>query len=188
MADPFRGQHAWNSAEKFANNHRAWERIPGFWDIMWWSLKIRWWAGDVAGPQDSPDPDVRIFVRYHTPSENFVLENSVGLQKGMVGVVNTHAGRRNAGLKQCRHRTRVSAHARRHRQIRTRHGAARIPTGLCRARSKAAAPATQSRSHGGTNRYGLRQRRDAKKPKVCSDWCYHSCRDWLGGRLSNIVA
>jgi len=71
---------------------------PGVLDIMWWSLKIRWWAGDVAGPQDRPDPDVRIFVRYHTPSENFVLENSVGLQKGMVGVVNTHAGRRNAGL------------------------------------------------------------------------------------------
>ncbi len=71
---------------------------PGVLDIMWWSLKIRWWASDVASPQDSPDPDVRIFVRYHAPSDQFVLENSVGLQKGMVGVVNAHSGRRSAGL------------------------------------------------------------------------------------------
>lgn len=66
--------------------------------IMFWSLKMRWWAGSVAGPQDSPKPDVRIFVRYHAPDDQFVLENSVGLQKGMVGVVNARAGRRNAGV------------------------------------------------------------------------------------------
>ena len=66
--------------------------------IMFWSLKMRWWAGRVAGPQDSPRPDVRIFVRYHAPDDLFVLENSVGLQKGMVGVVNARAGRRNAGV------------------------------------------------------------------------------------------
>ncbi|MGI9206115.1 MAG: hypothetical protein ACR2Q3_19015 [Woeseiaceae bacterium] len=66
--------------------------------IMFWSLKMRWWAGSVAGPQDSPKPDVRIFVRYHAPDDQFVLENSVGLQKGMVGVVNARAGRGNTGV------------------------------------------------------------------------------------------
>lgn len=71
---------------------------PSVMGIMLWSLKMRWWAGSVAGPQDSPKPDVRIFVRYHAPDDQFILENSVGLQKGMVGVVNAHAGRRNAGL------------------------------------------------------------------------------------------
>lgn len=71
---------------------------PNVFSIMFWSLKMRWWAGSVAGPQDSPKPDVRIFVRYHAPDDQFVLENSVGLQKGMVGVVNARAGRRNAGV------------------------------------------------------------------------------------------
>ena len=66
--------------------------------IMLWSLRMRWWAANVAGPQDSPKPDVRIFVRYHAPDDQFVLENSVGLQKGMVGIVNARAGRRNAGV------------------------------------------------------------------------------------------
>jgi len=70
---------------------------PGALDIMLWSLKMRWWASRVAGPQDDPDPDVRIFVRYHAPDDHFVLEDSVGLQKGMVGIVNAYAGRRRAG-------------------------------------------------------------------------------------------
>ncbi len=65
--------------------------------IMLWSLKMRWWASSVTDSQDSPDPDVRIFVRYHTPRDAFVLENSVGLQKGMVGIVNAYAGRRHVG-------------------------------------------------------------------------------------------
>ena len=75
----------------------ALEADRGRLDIMWWSLRMRWWANSVAGPQDRPDPDVRIFVRYHAPSETFVLENSVGLQKGMVGIVNAYAGRRHRG-------------------------------------------------------------------------------------------
>ena len=65
--------------------------------VMLWSLKLRWWASRITSDQDDPDPDVRIFVRYHAPQENFVLENSVGMQKGMVGVVNAFAGRQQAG-------------------------------------------------------------------------------------------
>lgn len=65
--------------------------------VMWWSLKLRWWASSAAGDQDRIDPDVRIFVRYHSPDDVFRLENSVGLQKGMVGIVNARAGRRHAG-------------------------------------------------------------------------------------------
>ena len=66
-------------------------------DIMLWSLKMRWWANDVADAQDNPEPDVRIFVRYHAPSDALMLENSVGLQKGMVGIVNAKAGRLHSG-------------------------------------------------------------------------------------------
>jgi hypothetical protein len=71
---------------------------PGPLDIALWSLKMRWWSGHVAGPQDSPAPDVRIFIRYHAPDGQIVLENSVGLQKGMVGIVNAYAGRREASV------------------------------------------------------------------------------------------
>jgi len=37
---------------------------PNTLDIMLWSVRMRWWAGSVAGPQDNPDPDVRIHGRY----------------------------------------------------------------------------------------------------------------------------
>lgn len=60
--------------------------------IMWWSLELRWWAGRVT--DDRIAPDVRIFVRYHQPQDGMLLEDSVGMQKGMVGVVNAFAGRR----------------------------------------------------------------------------------------------
>ena len=53
---------------------------------------MRWWAGSVT--DDRIAPDVRIFVRYHQPMDGVMLENSVGIQKGMVGVVNAYAGRR----------------------------------------------------------------------------------------------
>jgi len=65
--------------------------------VMAWSLKMRWWASSTAGEQDVIDPDVRIFVRYHNPDTAFLLENSVGLQKGMVGIVNARASRRQQG-------------------------------------------------------------------------------------------
>jgi len=70
---------------------------PSTLDVMLWSLKMRWWAAGVTEGQDNPAPDVKIFVRYHTPREDFVLENSVGLQKGMVGIVNAYASPRRAG-------------------------------------------------------------------------------------------
>jgi len=65
--------------------------------VLWWSLKMRWWAGSVASAQDSPAPDVRIFVRYHDPGTELTLDSSVGLQKGMVGIVNGYASPRQAG-------------------------------------------------------------------------------------------
>lgn len=71
--------------------------IPG---VMLWSLKLRLWASRVAGEQDAIDPDIRIFVRYHSPEIHLSLENSVGLQKGMVGIVNAYAGRLRRGANQ----------------------------------------------------------------------------------------
>ncbi|MEM7430967.1 MAG: hypothetical protein AAF351_03390 [Pseudomonadota bacterium] len=64
-------------------------------DIIWWSLKMRWWSWSIT--DDRVDPDVQIFVRYHHPQQTLLLENSVGLQKGMVGIVNAYASRRHRG-------------------------------------------------------------------------------------------
>jgi hypothetical protein len=66
--------------------------------IMLWSLKMRWWASSTADEQDAIEPDVRIFIRYHRPQDAYVLENSVGLQKGMVGIVNARASDRYRGI------------------------------------------------------------------------------------------
>ena len=70
---------------------------PNVLSVMMWSLKMRWWAGSVTDAQDNIEPDVRIFVRYHRPDYAVTLENSVGLQKGMVGIVNGYASRRFRG-------------------------------------------------------------------------------------------
>ncbi|MCP4300790.1 MAG: hypothetical protein GY783_09415 [Gammaproteobacteria bacterium] len=73
------------------------EGEPNAMSVMLWSLKMRWWAHSITDDQDRIEPDVRIFVRYHTPDSAVVLENSVGLQKGMVGIVNGYASRRYRG-------------------------------------------------------------------------------------------
>ena len=70
---------------------------PNMFSIMLWSLKMRWWSSTVTNGHDEIEPDVRIFVRYHSPDSYIQLENSVGLQKGMVGIVNGYASRRHRG-------------------------------------------------------------------------------------------
>jgi hypothetical protein len=66
-------------------------------DVALWSLRMRWWVSGVTDDQDRVDPDVRIFVRYHSPQRSLPLENSVGLQKGMFGIVNAYSSRRHSG-------------------------------------------------------------------------------------------
>lgn len=73
------------------------DKQPNAMSVMMWSLKMRWWAGSVTNAQDRIDPDVQIFVRYHKPDMAVTLENSVGLQKGMVGIVNGYASRQHRG-------------------------------------------------------------------------------------------
>ena len=58
---------------------------------------MRWWISDVTDDQDLIDPDVRMFVRYHSPQKTLRLENSVGMQKGIFGVVKAYSSRKYAG-------------------------------------------------------------------------------------------
>lgn len=67
-------------------------RGAGTLSIMMWSLKLRYWAytHDEYG---GPPPDVRMYVVYHDPQESSRLQHSLGIQKGLIGVVNAFASR-----------------------------------------------------------------------------------------------
>ena len=65
--------------------------------VMAWSLKMRYWAWSQERAQDLPSPDIRVFVRYFDPETTEVLAHSLGLQKGLLGVVNAYATREYRG-------------------------------------------------------------------------------------------
>lgn len=58
--------------------------------IMLWSLQLRYWAFK-HNYYDGPSPDIQMFVVYHDPAINNRLQHSLGIQKGMIGVVNAFA-------------------------------------------------------------------------------------------------
>ena len=51
---------------------------------------MRYWAW-LNGAFDGPKPHVRIFVLYHDPDRVTRVSHSLGLQKGLLGVVNAFA-------------------------------------------------------------------------------------------------
>ncbi len=51
-----------------------------------WSLRLRYWAWRVSGRAHEPE-DVRIFVLYHDPALTPTVPHSLGLTKGLIGVV-----------------------------------------------------------------------------------------------------
>jgi hypothetical protein len=59
-------------------------------DSVLWSLQLRYWAwGNESW--EGPAPDIKVYLRLFSPHNNQVLEHSLGLQKGMIGVVNGFA-------------------------------------------------------------------------------------------------
>lgn len=64
--------------------------------VMWWSLKMRYWAWQIAR-NGGPAADIQMFVLYHDPVANPRLAHSLGLQKGLLGVVHAFASRQEAG-------------------------------------------------------------------------------------------
>jgi hypothetical protein len=51
-----------------------------------WSLSLRLWAWRVGG-HDHPPADIRMFVLYHDPARSPTVPHSLGLSKGLIGVV-----------------------------------------------------------------------------------------------------
>lgn len=58
--------------------------------IIWWSLKMRYWAYRV-NTYKGPAPDIQMFVLYYNPKDYKQLDHSLGLEKGLIGVVNAFA-------------------------------------------------------------------------------------------------
>lgn len=63
---------------------------------MWWSLRLRYWVFSVD-TYDGPPANIRVFVVYHDPEATRRLAHSLGLEKGLIGVVNAYAHKKHEG-------------------------------------------------------------------------------------------
>jgi hypothetical protein len=55
--------------------------------IALWSLRLRAYAWRAADTDGRPEPQIRVFVLYHDPDTSPTVPHSLGLQKGLIGVV-----------------------------------------------------------------------------------------------------
>lgn len=58
---------------------------------VWWSLKLRGWVYRQSGQWLPQLGKVKLFVLYHAPEDGVALAHSLGLQKGLIGVVHAFA-------------------------------------------------------------------------------------------------
>lgn len=65
--------------------------------IMAWSLKMRYWAWSTARANHDTSSNIQVFVQYHDPALTDRVAHSLGLQKGLIGVVNAFASRKMTG-------------------------------------------------------------------------------------------
>jgi hypothetical protein len=64
------------------------QRAPdaGLFGTVLWSLRLRFWAWRMSGSAHEPE-DIRMFVLYHDPALTPSVPHSLGLAKGLLGVV-----------------------------------------------------------------------------------------------------
>ncbi len=73
-------------------------RSGGKLDIVWWSLKLRYWVFTSDTYKDqSISPSIRVFVVYHEATGNRTLQESLGLKKSRTGIVHAFADYQMAG-------------------------------------------------------------------------------------------
>jgi hypothetical protein len=59
--------------------------------VLFWGLKIRWWAFNNTPDNESNLERIRMFVVYQQGEKGKALPHSLGLQKGLMGVVYAYA-------------------------------------------------------------------------------------------------
>lgn len=65
--------------------------------VMWWSVKMRLYARRVSAVPGRPRSHIRVFVLYHDPTVSETVPHSLGMQKGLIGVVHAFADRNMTG-------------------------------------------------------------------------------------------
>ena len=64
-------------------------------DVGWWSLQLRYWSW--RNDQDHrPTPQIKLYVVFHDPARSHAVPHSLGLEKGLIGVVHAFASRAQA--------------------------------------------------------------------------------------------
>lgn len=61
------------------------------WNVLLWGLKMRWWAYKYTPDDLSNLRRVRVFVVYHDPKRQTSIPHSLGMQKGLLGLVHAFA-------------------------------------------------------------------------------------------------
>lgn len=72
---------------------------PSILDGVIWALSMRYWAWRYDESERESDT-IRIFIRFYSPDNPRPMQHSLGLQKGMIGVVNGYAGQEHLGRNQ----------------------------------------------------------------------------------------
>lgn len=65
--------------------------------LTWWSLALRRWADNHDALPNGLAPDIRLYLLFHDPETSPRLPHSLGLARGLVGVVHLFADARQAG-------------------------------------------------------------------------------------------
>ena len=67
---------------------------------IWWSLKFRAWATRRAWNSDGDEGDIELFISYYDTAATQSLRHSVGLQGGLIGIINAFAEKSYRGSNQ----------------------------------------------------------------------------------------
>ena len=68
--------------------------IPGQFDfaaIGWWSLRMRWWSWMREARDGLIQPDIQMFLLFHSAGADTEIGISVGMRKGRYGIVKAYA-------------------------------------------------------------------------------------------------
>ena len=66
-------------------------------NVAWWSLKMRWWSATMDSDYHGPPPNIKMYVQYFDAEKNVVVDHSLGLEKGLIGVVYGYADKQLTG-------------------------------------------------------------------------------------------
>jgi len=77
--------------EQIKNKPPPWPENDHAIAVLFWGLRFRWWAARNT-PDDNGDlTRIRMFVIYHSGAEDETLAHSLGMQKGLMGLVHAYA-------------------------------------------------------------------------------------------------